>query len=457
MKLVTSRAAQVTGTGQGGQASDRDALIAQLIAPARRSVRSSKWVALLALAGVVGVLGFAPIASGTIAMGQLVVDGDRKVVQHGEGGLVSEILVEEGQRVEAGDVLLRLDSIQAGAAAGVIGAQVDALRAEEAVRTAEMAGADSVTFPADLLARRADTETALVLAAQEKAFEARQALAESERQRLGEELQQIEQSMISRTAERRSAIEQAALLLEELEGLQTLLEKGLTQKPRVLALERQLSEARGQDVSLNAEISRLTAQAAETRTRRGQIEADRRAQAAEALRTIRSELSETLGRQVAASDTLRRTELLAPTSGVVMDVSVNTIGGVVGAGEELMAIVPQNDDLIIRARVRPRDADNVRSGMDAIVRFDAGGARSAPRVKGVVRTISADALVDDRTGESYFDVRIAVSGEAVAETPSELIAPGLPAEVLIATGQSTAFRYIVRPIEDAMFKAMRDS
>lgn len=457
MKLVAQPAMANSGPLEAPREVVRRKLIDDLTRPARRSVRLSKWIAFLLLTAVVAGFGFAPIESGTVANGQLIVDGDRQVVQHGEGGLVAEILVKEGGRVAAGDVLLRLDPIQAGAAAGLVASEIYSLRAEEAVRAAEMAGAEQVEFPAYLLSLKSDAEIAQILSAQEGAFDARRSLAASERRRLAEQLRQIEQSRVSRAAEHQAAMEQAELLATELAGLETLLEKGLTQRPRVLGVERLLSEARGQAVSLEAEMQRLDAEAAETRTRRGQVEANRRAEAADALRTVRADLSAAHDRQAAASDTLKRTEIVAPTSGIVMDIGVNTIGGVIGAGEPLMAIVPQTEGLIIRARISPRDADDVRVGMDATVRFNAGGGRSAHRADGIVETVSADALVDERTGESYFEAQISVAPEAANAIPSELLAPGLPADVLIRTGESTAFRYFLGPIEDVMFKALRES
>lgn len=437
-------------------AAARRALADELSGSARRSVRRSGLIASGLFVVLLGFATFVPIASGALAYGQLAVEGERKTVQHPSGGIVSAILVAEGDKVEAGDVILRLDPIQASAAAGVVNAQVDALRAEEAVRMAETTGADTVTFPKELLARRADPSVAAVITAETSAFEARRDLATSQALQLDQQLAQIAQSVSATRSERDGQIAQAALLREELAAVRPLMEKGLALKPRVLALERSLEEANGRIASLESEDRRLAAKAMETRTMRARIEVDRRAEAAEALRKLRAEMSGALERQLATSDTLARTDVRAPIAGAVMAVKVTTLGGVVEPGQPLLEIVPQSEQLIARARVTPRVADNVRQGMPATVRLAASGARSIPSIEGVVSSISADALEDARTGEAFFEVRIAISAEEAAKAPADVIAPGLPAEVLIRTGSHTMLDYFFAPVERAMFQSLRD-
>ena len=456
MKLAPALTPAPAATSPDSIRAERRRTIDQLTAPARRSVRFSGWIAFLLFALLIAGGTLAPIMSGVVSVGQLAVEGDRKLVQHASGGIVSEILVSEGDVVQAGDIVMRLNKVQAGAALGAVSAQIDNLRAEEAVRMAEVAGRKDVAFSQDLIAREQEPGVAAILNAQLGAFKARRDLAASEKRQLTEQLQQIAQSTASAEAEIRSTEEQIASLEVELQDLQTLLDKGLTQRPRVLAMERELSVARGRLQSLKADVSRLEAQAAETRTRRDQIDISRRAEASDELRTLRAEITELLDRQVAASDTFERTEVRAPTAGVVMALSVTTAGGVIEAGQPLMEIVPQSDALIVKARVAPKDADNVYAGLPAIVRFDISGGRAAPRVRGRVTTVSADALTDRRTGEAYFEARIAIPADEAEKVPDELIAPGLPAEILIETGSQTALDYLLAPIERTTFRAMRD-
>lgn len=433
----------------------RRALAEDLAGPATRSVRISGLVAAVLFAALLALCVFVPIASGTLAIGQIAVDGERKTVQHASGGIVAEILVKEGDAVKEGDVVLRLDAVQAGAAAGVVNSQVDALRAEEAVRMAEVTGAAFVTFPAELLTRRKDPNVNAVITAERAAFDARRALARSQAAQLDQQLVQIDKSILSAKSGRATQQRQAELFAQELAALQPLMEKGLTVKSRLLGIERSLEAARGEIDSLDSEIKRLEAKAAETVGLRDRIGVDRRAEAAEALRTLRASLGELLDRQLAADDTLQRTEVRAPIDGVVMAMRVNTIGGVVEPGQPLLEIVPQSDLLVARVRILPSDADDVRQGMPATVRLSAGGGRQPVQVEGSVQSISADALTDSRSGESYFEARVAIPHDK--STPREVLAPGLPAEVLIKTGEHTILDYLFSPIERAMFQSMRDS
>jgi HlyD family secretion protein len=434
----------------------RRALADELAGPALRSVRLSGLLALLLFAVLLAFAVFVPIAAGTVAQGLVAVDGERKVVQHSGGGIVADILVHEGVSVRQGDIVLKLNAVQAGAAAGVIDSQLGSLRAEEAVRTAEVTGTASVTFPPELLARSGDPKVAAILAAEQAAFVARRDLARSQADQLDQQLMQIDRSSASARSEKESQLAQAALLGEELASLRPLLEKGLAIRSRVLALERSLEAARGQAESLVAEEGRLAARAAETRGLRARIDVDRRAEAAEALRGLRARIAETLDRQLATSDTLQRMDVRAPIDGVVMALRVNTIGGVVEPGQPLMEIVPQDERLVARVRISPQDADNVRQGMVALVRFGAGSARAPAQAEGVVQAISADALADERTGASYFEVWVAIPVEEAAKVPKDLVAPGLPVEVLIRSGEHTILSYLFSPIESAMFRMIRD-
>jgi HlyD family type I secretion membrane fusion protein len=432
----------------------RRALAEELARPATRSVRTSGFVAAVLFVALLGLSVFVPIASGTLAMGQIAVEGERKVLQHASGGIVAEILVREGDAVKQNDIVLRLNAVQAGAAAGVLNAQVDALRAEEAVRMAEATGVASVTFPAELLERREDPSVNAILTAESAAFDARNALARSEVEQLNQQLVQIDKSILSARAGRTTQQRQANLYEQELGALRPLMEKGLSVRYRLLDIERAAEGARGEVESLGSEIKRLEARAAETRGLRDRIDVDRRAEAAEALRTLRASLGELLDRQLAADDTLQRTDMRAPIDGVVMAMRVNTIGGVVEPGQPLLEIVPQSDLLVARVRILPSDADNVRQGMSATVRLAAGG-RKPVQLEGSVQSISADALTDNRSGESYFEARIAIPHDDT--TPREVLAPGLPAEVLIKTGEHTILDYLFSPIERAVFQSMRDT
>lgn len=452
---MTALVASPSPATPSSDAEIRARLAEELAAPARRSVRLMGIIA-IALFVILGLLcSLVPIASGALADGRLEVQGERKVVQHPSGGIVANILVKEGQTVKAGEVLVRLDGVQAGAAVGIVSSKLDALHAEEAVRLAEIKGLSKPEFPKDLTARSSNPAVAAMLANERSAFEARRSEAEAIGNRLGEQLQQAEATRHGAGEQLIAVRAQAELLRSEYASVQPLEAKGLVLRSRLLALQRSIAQADGQIAALESDIAAAEAKIRELRTQRAQVEVSRRADAADRLRVIRSELSQSSEQSVAANDTLQRTEVKAPIDGVVMAMRVATEGGVVSAGQPLMEIVPQSIGLVATVRVRPADADNVRAGQVAIVRL--GASTRSPQVEGVVESISADALTDERTGISYFEARVTVPPEAAAKAPRDLIAPGLPAEVLIRTGAHTVLEYLFKPVEDAAFRSMRDS
>ncbi len=434
----------------------RDRLVDALSAPARHAVRHTRWIAGGLFAVLFLLAAFVPLHSGAVAPGMLAPDMARQVVQHPTGGVVREILVREGQAVNAGQILLRLDATQEDATAGVFDARILGLRAEQAVRRAEAAGETEVTFSEDLTDRAENPEVAPILAAQQEAFSARAAQLDARLQQVRSQRQQIQAQIGAAAARERAASEQLQRVEEELAGYYPLLERGFVPRTRVWATENRRDELAAQVASQQAEQARLRAQDMELAARQQQTEIDARTSAAEALRTVENQLSEEGHRLNAAVDMRDRTVLRAPTSGQVMEISANTVGGVISAGEPVMQIVPDRDRLIVRARVRPQDADTVRAGARATVRFDAVSARYAPRLVGEVESISGDAVTDERTGEAYFEARVVVPPEEASRLPEGAYTPGLPAEVLIETGSRTVLSYLLGPIDRIAFRAMRE-
>lgn len=437
-------------------AEDKQRLARQLALPTQRLGQRLRFACGGALAVVVGWAAFVPIASGAVAPGQLMVENRRKTVQHLDGGIVREIRVREGAQVRAGDVLVRLDDTDAQLSVAVYQTQADSLRAEQAARQAELTHLPEVRFPADLLARREDPDVAAILASQQAVFEARRRNQLGRKAQLGERLVQIERQIAGERSQAHSRVEQATLLEGEIADLSKLLAKGLTPKARVLALRRAAAEARGDQGAFEAAAARLRAQAAETRIERLQVEREAETDAANALRQIQSDLVSVLDKLAVARQRLGRTEIRAPVSGTVVGLSVTTVGGVIRPGDPLMDIVPTADRLVITARLSPREADDVRVGQPADVRFDAAGTRTAPVVRGTVTKVSADALADPRSGAPYFEVSVAVPQAEAAQLPPKLLKPGLPAEVLLKTGERTALGYMLSPITRASFHAMRE-
>jgi HlyD family type I secretion membrane fusion protein len=434
---------------------ERATLVRELSAPAERSTRWSGWiagmlsVALLALSAV-------PISSGAVAPGVLATPLRRQSIQHPEGGVIREILVAEGQHVEAGDPLVRLESVEAGAAVGVFSSQILDLRAEEAVRLAEVQGLEDFTYPPEVLAAADDERGAAILAAHRAAFEARRAQRQVQLEQADNRIVQINEQIAGARAQMESGTAQLGLIRDELEGLRSLFERGLVERTRVLALERAQANLVGQIAAAEASLREHEAAIAEVGSRRSEFAIAGQVEAAQALRELRAELAEALDRAVAADDALERTTLRAPIAGAVVDRRVNTEGGVVAAGEVLMEIVPENEGLVVRARVRPIDAEIVREGAEAVVRFDFVGSSSAPRVIGSVSRISADALTDESSGTTYFEAIVEMTSEAVADVPPSALSPGLPVEVLIRSEDRSLLSYLIAPLSRVTFRALRE-
>lgn len=437
-------------------ASARDALIDQLSAPVAKSVSKLRLIAGgVALAAFI-LAAFVPISSGAIAPGQVAPDISRQIVQHPTGGVVSEILVREGQRVEAGALVLRLNAVEESADANMVEFEIVSLQSEAAVRMAELTGASDVTFPEHLLARRGEPLVGEILDAQHAAFVARRDQAALQRRQIASQRQQIRAQLAAASAQETAATEQLNRVNAELEGYYTLLERGFIARTRVLAAERFQAELTGQVGTYQAEQNRLRAQDRELAARDLQINVNTRAEAAEALREARNRLAVATPQQTAADERVNRAEVRAPVTGTIIDLRANTVGGVVGPGEPMMQIVPEAGRLIVFARVSPQDADDVRNGAKAVMRFSAVSGRSDIRLRGQVETISADALVDQRTGGAYFEARVAIPPEEARRLPPSAYTPGFPAEVLIETGSRTVLSYLFAPLEGGAFRAMRE-
>jgi HlyD family type I secretion membrane fusion protein len=395
-----------------------------------------------------------PIASGVVAEGRIGIENKRKTVQHLDGGIVKEIDVREGGRVKAGQLLFRLDDGDARLAVQVLQAQFDSLLAERAAREAELTGSSSIAFPPELLARMSEPSVRSAIATQRAAFAARRAGRGGQQTGIDQRVVQLGQDARGSSAQSVANAEQLALLDREIRDTQALVDKGYATRPRLLALQRAAAQLRGQLEAANSQTARSRAQISEARIARSQVEREGGVTAADALRSVQSELVQLTEKLSAAREVLARKRILAPVDGVVVGLAVTTLGGVIRPGEALLDIVPVSQRLIIEAQITPNHADDVRSGQRAFVRLEAGGFQAAPVLEGVVRTISADALVDQRTGARYFNATVEIL--SAKHVPERLLKPGLPAAVLVRTGQRTLIEYFMEPISVASFGAMRE-
>ena len=437
------------------EAESKTDLALQLSGSSDRIRRRLGWVAGVAMAIVLGIATLVPIDSGAMAPGMNQVENKRKTVQHPDGGIIRSIHVREGSVVKAGQPLITLDATNARVTVSVFQSQSDALRAERATLEAQLLGRGQIEFPADLLQRASDPLVASILRSQRAAFAARRDEVNGKKAQLSEQIVQIDQEIAGESAGASARAEQIRLLDAEIADVTELLKKGYATKPRLLALQRAAAALRGEKAGIYADSAKLRTRQSEVRLVSMQAEQDSATQAANALRSIQSELAQVEEKLLAAKQVLARTEIRSPVSGIVVGMRPTTIGGVIRPSEPLMDVVPGGGNLVVAARVSPHDVDTLHVGQKAVVRFDGSGARDAPVVEGTLQKLSADALSDQR-GASYFEAEVAVPESAKRKLPPDLLRPGVPATVMIRTGQRTMLAYLFAPILRARFNAMRE-
>ena len=398
----------------------------------------------------------APIGSAVIAPAVVKVDGNRKSVQHVEGGIVRELRVKEGLRVDAGQVLIVLDDTQARGMVELLARQQLELRVQEARLSAEQAGAQSLSLPADLAARRSSPEVASILSTQTTLFNSRRAVLAGQidvtRQKMAQTREQISGAEGQLAARR----EQLASVRGELTGLRTLFERGYVPRQRMLELERAAAALEGESVDIAAHIVTFKQTLQELELHISQFRLDRLAQVAGELREVQARLLELEPRLRVAREMLDRTTITAPSSGTVVGLTTFTIGGVIAAGERIMEIVPDGNDLVVEATLNVDDKEGVLPGMRAEVHLVAYKQRTSPVVEGRIVHVSADRLSDARTGVAYYAAQVKIEENALPRTEGLKITPGMPAMVIIPTSQRTALDYLLQPLTDSFTRSMRE-
>lgn len=412
-------------------------------------------------AGLVFGLGgwgaFASISGAVVAPGRVVVETSSKQVQHSEGGIIGAIQVKNGDRVEAGDILLVLDDTLTRANLAILRVHLDDLQTRIARLIAERDTAPRINWIDEFINRsRNDDQLAELIRGQKLVFEARRATQEGRRAQFKEQIVQAEEEIKGLAAQRDAKSDELILIDEELEGLEELRSKSLVSVNRVIALRRQKTSVRGDHGRLVGEIARTKAAVSETQLKLLQLDHDFQTQVAGELNVLRAETAELLERKAAAEDRLRRVVLRAPAAGFVHELSVHTVGGVVGAGETLMRIVPNLDSLVIEAPVAPQEIDRIYKGQPARIRFSAFNRRTTPEIDGTVEQVSADATLDPDTGSYRFMVRVTLDEGERGRLGSVPVVPGMPAEVFIQTEQRQVLSYLLKPMTDQFVKAFRE-
>jgi len=423
----------------------------------RRHLLVTVATVVLLVGGIGGWAATSEFAGAVIAQGQLVVDSSVKKVQHPSGGVVAELNVRDGAKVKAGEVVIRLDDTQTRANLAIVSKGLDELSARRAREEAELEGDDKIAFPPELLARgKDDPEVARLISGETRLFETRRKTREGLKSQLGERVSQSEEEIRGLTAQVASKEKQIEWIQQELEGVRDLWSKKLVQFQRVTSLEREQARLQGERGQLIAAIAQSKGKIAETRIQILQIDQDMRTEVGKDLADIRGKTAELVEKRVAAEDMLKRVDIRAPQAGMVHQLDVHTVGGVVSAGQQIMLIVPGADKLIVEAKVQPQDIDQVRVGQAAVMRFSNFNTQTTPEVNGEVTVISADVTLDQRTGLSFYTVRITVPPDELARLEGPKLIPGMPVEVFIQTTIRTVVSYFVRPFHDQIAKAFRE-
>ncbi len=439
--------------GKGERAQDDAEALSQYVQAPRRL----GWATILLVFGCGTTLAAAiPLAGAAVAPGFVSPDGHRKTVQHLEGGIVRRIHVREGDLVRAGDRLVTIEDTLARANMAELSERLVHFLAIEARLLAEQAGASAIT-PQDAPMIH-QVALANALRGQETLFISRRETRSGRERILGQRILQLHEESEGLRQVIASQNEQEALIKKEIATVETLLRQGLERLPRLLSLQRVQAELGGARASNFARIAKNKQAVGEAEMELLTMRQQDREKVNEELNTVRAELASLRSKLPARTDVLDRTLVTAPIDGIVMNVRVTTESGVVRPGEALLEIVPQKASLIVDARVRPIDVDVVRPGMGAKVVFSAFAQRNLPQIDGRLRSISADRMTDERTGESYFIAKVEVDAAKIRELNSSLeLVAGMPAEVFILTGERTALDYLVRPFLESINKSFRET
>ncbi|MCI5077134.1 HlyD family type I secretion periplasmic adaptor subunit [Oricola sp.] len=420
-------------------------------------------VALLGYASIalfVGVFGVwaatAPLGGAAIVSGVIAAAGQNQVVQHLEGGIIQSIHVHEGDRVSAGDPLFTMDDTRARATLNTRTKQWINLSARKARLQAQRDDAADVTFAPDLQALAEENGLGHVLEEQRAEFLARLARFKSEVVILNQRVAAGQDAIAGFESQKRALEEQLAVVSEETERKEKLLDQGLTNRSEYTALLRSQADLIGQIGAIAAQLEQTRTQIAEAKEQLVRQDTQRVEQSLTELNDVTAQIGETEELLSAARDVLTRIVIRAPSDGLIVRINQNTPGSVVGPGEAMAQLLPTSSELIVEAQLSPGDVDIVRPGQDADLRFVALNMRTTPQVPGSVTYVSPDRLIDPKSGQPFFIARLRITDELPPDVDRDQIYPGMPVEALISTGERTFFEYLAKPLTDSFNRAFRE-
>jgi len=406
--------------------------------------------------GLGGWASTAQISGALIAQGSIVVDTNVKKVQHPTGGVVGELFVRDGDHVKAGDVLLRLDETVTRANLAIVNKGLVEFYARKARLAAERDGADTMAVPPELARCLNEPDVKEALASERKLFELRHQDRLGQKQQLHERITQLQEQISGLAAQQAAKDKGIALTEQELQGVRDLWQKNLVQLNRLTSLQRDEARLDGERGQIIAQAAEVKGKIAEIQLQIIQVDQDLSSDVAKELREIDSKIGEYVERKITAEDQLKRTDIRAPQDGTVFQSTANTVGGVVAAGDPIMLIVPESDNLTVEVRVDPKDIDQIQFGQIVVLRFTSFNVRTTPEINGTVSRIGADTSTDQRTGQSYYLVRIAMPTQELKRLGDVKLTPGMPVEAFVQTGDRTMLSYLVKPLHDQLMRAFRE-
>jgi membrane fusion protein len=433
--------------------------VSKVISESKRSLnRHVAVVGVLSIALVCGIGGWAAtteLSSAVIGEGVIVVDGDVKKIQHLTGGIVSELLVSENDHVTAGQVLIRLDGTTTRANLSIVESTLAQLYARRARLKAERIGAESFEVEENITDLTSSTSAQKLLDGEQKLFDSRRSALIGMKSQLASRKDQLAEQVKRLVVQINATNDSLGLIEEELGGIDVLYKKGLVTLQRLNQLKRARADLQGnsgQEIAAKAEAE---GKAIEIDRQSIQLDEDRRSEIAKDLTDVEAQIAEYEERRGTALDQLHRLDITAPLTGRVHELSVHTVNGVIDPGQTLMLVVPENNELTVEAKVATRDIDQVHVGQSVDVRFSAFDQRTTPDVSGEITSIAPDIVKDERTGISYYPLRVKPKPESIARMKTIKLYPGMPAEVFIKIGDRTVISYLTKPLTDQMQHVFR--
>lgn len=425
--------------------------------PIRSNLNEPRRIGIIIVALTFGVFGtwslVAPLQSAALAPGKVIVKGSSKNIEHFEGGIVAELLVHDGDEVKKGDLLIRLDDTQARAQLAIVMGKYFAVKTREARLKAERDGLNAITYP-ERISGTKDLRAKDAIQSQNQVFIAARNARLGEISMLNQKIRQLGEQVKGTKALKLGKKKLVTSYTEEIKDFTELLQQGFADKQRLRELERSLARAQGEGAELVSSIARLEIQVSETRMQILQLKKEFHTAVVDELSVAQIEVYDLDERIRATADRLNRTEIRAPVSGVVVSMSITTIGEVVRPAEPLLYIVPQLEELIIEAQVNPIDIDRVHNGQNVDIRFSSFKSTTTPVISGKIISLSADAISNERSGAFYYLAKVELTAEGRKMLGDLVMVPGMPVEVLINTGSRTLFQYMIQPIRNTFARSL---